>query len=91
MGKALLIVKHDVAEYDKWHAVYEEVEPLRQQYGLLDASVWQNPNDSNDVTVLHSFPSVEQAQGFADDPELKDAMGRAGVAGPPRLEITTEA
>ena len=27
----------------------------------------------------------------ADDPDLKDAMARAGVIGPPRIEISIEA
>ena len=27
---------------------------------------------------------------FADDPDLKDAMARAGVSGPPRIEISVE-
>jgi hypothetical protein len=28
---------------------------------------------------------------FAADPELKDAMAKAGVVGPPRIEISVEA
>ena len=91
MARALTIVKHPVTEFDKWHAVYGEVQPLREKYGILDASVLQNPSDRNDVTVLHWFPSVEKAEGFVNDPELKDAMGRAGVSAPPRIEITIEA
>jgi len=30
---------------------------------------------------------VEQAGAFAHDPALREGMGRAGVAGPPRIEI----
>lgn len=91
MGKALLIVNHKVTEYDKWRTVYDEVEPLREKHHFTGASVLQSPTDREDVTVLHWFPTVADAEGFAQDPELKDAMGRAGVSGPPRIEISVEA
>ena len=91
MATALMVVRHSVNDYGAWRAVYEEVEPLRQQYGCHGAEVFTDPSDKNDVTVLHRFPSVEQAQGFAGSGELKEAMGRAGVSGAPRIEITTEA
>lgn len=41
--------------------------------------------------MIHRFPTLDQAQGFAESGELREAMGRAGVAGPPRIEIVTEA
>jgi hypothetical protein len=43
------------------------------------------------VFVIHRFPSLEAAQAFAGSSELKEAMGRAGLAGAPRIEIATEA
>ena len=84
-------LKIRVDDYAAWRAVYETVEPLRRQHGCTGAEVLTDPDDKNDVFVIHRFPSVEQAQGFASSAELKDAMGRAGVAGPPRIEIATEA
>ena len=88
---ATLFVRHNVNDYAEWRAVYEEVEPLRQQYGCTDKEVLVDPADKNDVFVIHRFPSLEQAQGFAGSPELREAMGRAGVSGAPRIEIATEA
>ncbi|MEA3214734.1 MAG: hypothetical protein QOJ19_890 [Acidimicrobiia bacterium] len=91
MSTATLIVRHRVNDYGAWRTVYESVESLRQQYGCLSAEVMVDPSDKEDVYVLHRFPSVDQAQGFASSSELKEAMGRAGVAGPPRIEIAVEA
>ncbi len=87
---AALFVRHPVEDYAAWRAVYETVEPLRQQYGCTGAEVFTDPTDKNDVFVIHRFPTLEQAQGFAGSEELKQAMGEAGVAGPPRIEIVTE-
>ena len=91
MAKALTIVKHQVNDYAAWRSVYEEVQPLRDSFGATDARVFQDPDDKNSVTVLHTFPSAEKAEGFASSPDLKSAMGRAGVAGAPRVEIVVEA
>ena len=91
MSQVLTIVRHPVEDYDAWRAVYETVEPLRVQYGCTAKSVWRDPTNPNDVTVLHFWPSVEQAQGFAESPELGTAMQRAGVAGTPRVDVVVEA
>lgn len=91
MATATLLVRHHVNDFGAWRAVYDEVEGLRQQYGCTAAKVLVDPSDKQEVFVVHAFPSVEQAEGFASSTELKDAMGRAGVAGAPRIEIAVEA
>ena len=82
-----VIVRHPVSDYDAWHVVYEEVGALRAQHGCTADRVLRLPTDANDVLVIHEFPTVENAQAFADDPALSSAMQRAGVAGAPRIEI----
>jgi hypothetical protein len=48
------------------------------------------PDDGNELLVTHDFASAEQAGSFAHDPALRDAMGRSGVEGAPRIEIFTD-
>ncbi len=84
---ATLIVRHPVEDFDSWKLVYEQVGTLRDQHGCTADRVLQLPTDANDVVVIHDFPSFEQAEAFASDPELKSAMQRGGVAGAPRIEI----
>ncbi len=91
MAATTLIVRHKVADHAAWRSVYDSVETLRQQHGCTDAEVLVDPNDKNDVFVLHRFPSLEQAQAFAGSDELREAMGRAGVTGAPRIELAVEA
>jgi hypothetical protein len=91
MAKALGIVKHPVADYAAFRKVYDGAGPIRDRYGVLDAAVLQDPADPNSITILHWFPSVEAANGFAAAPELKDAMASAGVTAAPRIEIVVEA
>lgn len=84
---ATLIVRHPVADYAKWRAVFDSVGALQSQHGVTGSQVLRQPDDANDVTVIHTFAAVEHAQGFVADPALKDAMQRAGVSGPPCIEI----
>ena len=91
MATATLIVRHRVNDYSAWRSVYDSVDELREQYGCSDDQVLVDPADKEDVFVLHRFPSFEQAEGFAASNELREAMSRAGVAGPPRIEIAVEA
>jgi len=91
MSTATLIVRHQVQDYGAWREVYDSVADLRQQYGCSAAEVLTDPGNKNDVFVIHRFPTIDAAQGFAGSGELKEAMGRAGVTGAPRIEIATEA
>lgn len=88
---ATLIVRHRVDDFGAWRSVYDSVDPLRQQHGCTAAEVLVSPADKEDVIVLHRFPTTEQAEAFAGSGELREAMGRAGVAGAPRIEIAVEA
>lgn len=87
---ATLVVRHAVASYAPWRRVYDEVQGLRAKHGLTGERVLQDAGDADTILVLHEFPTVGQAEAFATDPGLADAMARAGVAGPPRIEIYSE-
>ena len=91
MAQATLLVRHEVEDYAAWRSAYDNVEALRQEHGCTDAEVLVDPADKQDVFVVHRFPTLEQAQAFAHSPELRDAMGRAGVKGAPRIEIAVGA
>ncbi|HEY6294801.1 MAG TPA: hypothetical protein VIX15_03980 [Streptosporangiaceae bacterium] len=87
---ATLTVRHNVEDYAAWRKVYDEAEVLRAQHGCTAARVMRRPADGNDLFVTHDFATVEQAEGFAHDPKLRETMGRAGVQGVPQIEIFTD-
>lgn len=91
MATATLLVRHRVENYGAWRSVYDSVEDLRQEHGCTGDEVLVDGGGGSEVYVLHRFPNVEQAQAFAGSAELREAMHRAGVAGPPRVEIAVEA
>lgn len=84
---ATMVVQHEVREYGAWRPLYDKVEGLRAQYGCTAQRVWRSPEDSNNLFVLHDFPTIDQARAFASSAELKEAMLEGGVSSVPRFEI----
>jgi hypothetical protein len=87
---ATLVVRHSVRDYGTWRKVYDELEPLRVQHGCTAKRVMRLSDNGNDLLITHDFPSADQAGSFAHDPALQAGMERAGVDGPPRIEIFTD-
>ncbi len=84
---ATLVVRHTVADYAAWRAVYDSVDSIRQDHGCTGHRVLRDPADANDLFITHEFPSVNDAEAFAHDPNFGAAMQRAGVTSAPRIEI----
>ena len=84
---AMLLVRHSVSDYDAWRKFYDDADGIRSAHGCTAERVLRAPGDANDVLVLHEFPTLAQAEGFAANPDLKSAMEQGGVVGAPRIEI----
>jgi len=81
---------HKVQDYAAWRKVYDELQPLRDQYGCTGQRVMQLPDNADDLFITHDFPTAEQAGSFAHDPALRAGMEQAGVQGAPQIEIFTD-
>ena len=79
----LLLIRLRVADYAKWKPVFDERESSRAEHGAKRHWLHRSADDSNDLVISIEFPSVEAARGYAEDPALREAMSRAGVAGAP--------
>lgn len=84
----MLAINHDVENYDKWKAVFDEIPP--KEGGALFHRVNRNVENPNNITVVAGFETTEGARAFVADETLKDAMRRAGVTSAPRIEIFEE-
>lgn len=84
----VVAINHDVADYDQWKAVFDEVPPrtMGARFHRINRSV----DDANNITVVAGFDTVEAARAFTTNEDLKEAMGRAGVTSAPRIEIFEE-
>jgi quinol monooxygenase YgiN len=86
-----LYVRHEVTDYATWRKAYDSFGVTRKKLGVTSQAVYRSTDDANDITVTHEFASVEKAKAFAASPELKAAMEKAGVKGPPQIWFTTRA
>ncbi len=60
---------------------------MRKSAGALSSTVYQSVDDPNEVIVSVEFPTADAAKAFQGSQELREAMQRAGVQGPPRILI----
>ena len=86
----IIIVQHTVRDFDAWKSVFDEHEAVRKEHGATGHELYRGADDPNEVTAVNHFPSREQAEAFASDPSLKEAMERGGVTSEPRITWAEE-
>ena len=83
-------VRHTVANYDTWRHHFDAFQKTDAASVIKSGKVFQSTEDSNDVTVIHEFDSIADAQAVLNSPELREAMEAAGVQGVPQIWFTEE-
>jgi len=84
----VMAVNHDVEDYETFKSAFDNFPPA--QGGARFHRLNRNIENDKNITVVAGFDTLEAAQQFRDNPDLKSAMGSAGVQGPPRFEIFEE-
>ena len=82
-----VVVNHPVDDYDAWRQVYDEVDDMRKSFGVVGDAInqaWGNPNQ---LIVYNQCEDLDRMRSMADSDELKAAMQRAGVSGPPEFHF----
>ena len=74
-----------IAEYPKWRAAFDALDPVRRQFGQTGYSVFRSASDPLELTVHTQWPSLEQARAYAISPDLKSALQQAGVVSQPEV------
>jgi antibiotic biosynthesis monooxygenase (ABM) superfamily enzyme len=85
-----MLVQHQVNDYAEWKKVYDSVADLRASNGELSDKIYRDANDINSLTIMFKWDSLENARKYAQSPELKEAMQRAGVEGRPNVSFLNE-
>jgi antibiotic biosynthesis monooxygenase (ABM) superfamily enzyme len=91
INMAGMLVQHKVKNFTDWKKVYDTQAALRASNGMLSDQIYSDASDQNQLTVVFKWDSVENAQKFAQSPELKAAMEKAGVEGRPTIHFLNEA
>jgi len=86
----IIIVQHKVRDYDTWKPVFDEHGDVRKRHGATGHELYRGLDDPNEITLVNHFPTRAQAEAFAADPSLKEAMELGGVISEPRITWAEE-
>jgi len=87
---ANVLMKHRVEDYSAWKRVFDEFIDTRRAGGERSWRIWQTDDDANNLVLLFSWDSIENARAFMASPELKATMENAGVTEPPDVYFMEE-
>ena len=88
---ATVIVTHEVADYDAWRKVFDEIAQLRMDGGERSASIYRSADNGNGVTGVFEWDSLDNAHSYFENPDLRAAMERAGVVSAPDIQFLESA
>ena len=87
---ATMLVRHRVANFDKWRKVFDRLEGLREKHGFVGHSVHRDAADPNIVVIVNRVKEMAEAKNYGASHELHDAMAEAGVQGPPEITFLND-
>jgi quinol monooxygenase YgiN len=79
MQSTIALVRHRVTDFDAWKTVYDNFAPIQAEHGVRAHQVLRSLENRNELTIAHTFDSIDAAKTFFAMPELKTAMIDAGV------------
>jgi hypothetical protein len=85
----IVMVRHKVANFEKWMVAYDGHDSARLADGLHSYVIGRDDKDSNMVTVALKADDLAKAKAFSKDPGLKKAMQKGGVIGMPTIKFYT--
>ncbi len=85
----MVVVRHKVADFEKWMAAYDADDSARLANGLHSYVIERDDKDANMVTVAMKADDIAKAKAFSKNPGLKKAMQKGGVIGAPSIRFYT--
>jgi hypothetical protein len=80
-----LLVRHKVADYERWKLAFDAHSVTRQANGSRGGQLFRDAADPNELVVLLEWDVLENARQFAQSEELREVMQRAGVVDRPDI------
>lgn len=87
---ATILIQYQVQKFADWKKVYESMAEFRTSSGAIASVAYQDASDPNKITVVNKWNTLTNAQKFTQSLELKTAMEKAGVLGPPNISFLLE-
>ena len=85
-----LLVRHRVADFARWHAVFESHSQAQNDAGLHLLHLLRDTTDPNLVVMLFRADNPEAARAFTSSPDAAQAAQTSGVIGVPEILLLSE-
>ena len=82
-----ILVQHTVRDFDEWKTAFDVNEQTRARFGCTGHTIYRDPGDRNEVSIMTSWESREGAEQYMQDPSLKTTMEKGGVISEPRVTM----
>jgi hypothetical protein len=76
---ATIVAHHKVKDFAYWKSFYDKDIERRKALGLKDITIGRKAEDPNEVYLIWKINNPERIKSFANDPDLKNMMDKAGV------------
>jgi len=83
---AVIILSHDVKDFETWKPLYYADAARRESLGLKDLAVGNVADQPNKVFIIWDGDPVKVEQ-MLQDPELPELMKAAGVVSAPEVTV----
>ncbi|HXY61449.1 MAG TPA: cyclase [Nitrospirota bacterium] len=80
-----ILVRHKVRDYSVWKRAYDAHLPKRIEAGLTEKHLFRGANETNEVIILFEAKDLGRAKAFAESPDLRETMEKAGVIDKPDI------
>lgn len=80
-----ILIKHTVEDYDAWKPGFDDHDSTREEYGQLGYELYRVSDDPNAIVIMMEWDSVENAQRFLEESDVKEKMAELGVIGEPEI------
>ncbi len=85
-----MLVRHKVKDFTAWKRGYDADLPNRIEAGLTEKHLFRGEKDMNEVITLFEARDLVLARKFAESPNLREAMEKAGVIDKPDIYFLHE-
>ena len=81
-GKQCVLIVHDVEDYQKWKAIFDEAATIRSQAGELSYQLLRAADNERRIVHFSRWTSLKAAREFFESDELVAIRKQAGVHAP---------
>jgi quinol monooxygenase YgiN len=81
----IMLIKHTVANYEKWKPAFDAHSSVRKEYGQTDLDLLREIDNPNQLLIVQKISDVQKAKAFTVLPDLKETMEKARVTSAPEF------